>query len=133
MILINKNSSNTVDLTLYEKQTLNSPVFLFRFINDTTRQQVTFIAQDISSYRYRYNRFTITETSGTNYLASGIITLNPVGFWRYEVYEQTSATSLNVAALSSEPLETGKVKVVGTGTEWKGYEGQSNTYKAYEG
>ena len=95
MLLINKGANNTLILTLTEKVTLSSPTFLFKFTNDVTKQSKRFIAADLSAHTNRYNEFLITETSGTEILTSGTITLNPTGFWHYEVYEQTSTTNLD--------------------------------------
>jgi hypothetical protein len=81
MILINKGANNLIDLTLAEKSTLALPYYLFVFKNDITKQSVKFIPINSSAYRHRYDRFLITETSGTNIYTSGVITLNPTGYW----------------------------------------------------
>lgn len=126
MILINKNSTSTYYFTLTENVTLTSPYFLFEFTNDFTQTPVYFIAANTSSYSYRYDSFVITETSGTNILTSGTITLSPAGQWTYRVFEQTSSTNLNPANATTL-LETGIVKVVGTSDTY--YENQvTNTF-----
>ena len=119
MILINKNSNNTMVMTLTEKSTLTNPYFLFNFVSDVTGNAVNFIATDLSNYTDRYNQFLITETSGTNNYTSGTITLSPEGTWTYKVYEQTSSTNLNpLLATNTSPLEVGQVKVKGTETPY---------------
>ncbi len=102
-----------INILATEKKTLDSPTYLFRFIKDIQKTEVAFIAQDISIYTYRYNEFIITETSGTNDLLTGIITLSPTGFWHYEIYEQESTSNLDYL-LSLNCVEIGKVKVIGT-------------------
>lgn len=104
-------------MTLTEKTTLTSPYYLMRLINDTTRaEKLLLMAADLSSYTYRYNQFTLTE-SASEVLTSGTVELLPTGFWTYEIYEQASASNLlliNTGAM----VEQGKVKVVGTDTQY---------------
>lgn len=103
-------------MTLTEKTTLSNPYYLMRLINDTTRQEKVFLlAADLSSYTYRYNQFTVTETSGTEILTSGTVSLAPTGFWTYEIYEQASSSNLTLGATGAM-VEQGKVKVIGTDT-----------------
>ena len=61
MILIRKNSVNNNILTLSEKTTLNNVVYLFEIINDQTKNNIYFIAQDISGNKERFNEFNITD------------------------------------------------------------------------
>lgn len=129
MIVINRGQANTVILSLKEKQTLSSPVFLFVFKNDLTRQTKKFIAADVSSYTDRYNQFTITE-SNTESVLAGTVQLKPTGFWSYWVYEQTSTTNLEPSQATTE-LETGKVNVKGTAQAYTSYDQQQKTYTAY--
>jgi len=134
MLKVLKNQNNTLILTLNEKKTLTSPVFLFRLINDMQRTEAAFIAPDISSYPDRYNKFILTETSGTQILTSGTIELLPAGFWHYEIYEQTSTTNLDhTLSDNTTPLEIGKLLVVGTPSQFIRYEQQDKQFKAYTG
>jgi len=129
MILVNKNSNNTLVMTLTEKSTLTNPYFLFNFVSDVTGNSVNFIATDLSSYTDRYNKFLITETSGTAIYTSGTIELSPTGTWTYKVYEQTSSTNLNpLLATNTTPLEVGQVKVKGTETSYISNSGLDNTF-----
>lgn len=130
MIIINKNSVNDVILTLTEKVTISNPTFLFRFTSDYSREQVIFIASNTSQYTDRYDSFSITETSGTTNLLNATISLEPVGDWTYEVFEQASATNLNMN-YTGALLETGKVRVIGTTTTRTKYEAPRKTYKGY--
>lgn len=133
MILINKNQNNYLYVTLTEKSTLSSPYYLFEFKNDLTYQSVCFIASDISEQSQRYNKFLITETSGTEILTSGTITLEPSGFWSYRIFEQTSSTNLNPSlADNTTPIEVGKVKVVGNEITYTTNNGGSITYEVNE-
>lgn len=132
VILINKNQNNLITVTLLEKATLDSPVYLFRFTNDVQGNAVRFIATNISAYNSRYDQFLITETSGTTNLTSGVIELSPAGSWSYSIYEQTSLTNLN-ENLATGIVETGKVKVVGSDTVTNAFGDTPTTYIAYDG
>lgn len=88
MIHLTKGETNTVILTLTEKQTLTSPNYLFRFTNRTTGSEVVFVktnASDSSAYKYRFNQFSI--------ITSGYFSNQPSGEWLYYIYEQASATN----------------------------------------
>ena len=113
MLVINRGANNTWILTLTELKTLTTPYYLFKITSDYNNVTKTFIASDLSAYSDRYNQFLITETSGTEILTSGTVTMNPAGFWSYEVYEQASSSNLNVAAATTL-LERGKILVIGT-------------------
>lgn len=88
MIHLTKSESNTMVLTLTEKQTLTTPNYLFRFTNRTTGAEVAFVktnASDTSAFKYRFNEFSIvTSTYFSN---------QPSGEWLYYVYQQASATN----------------------------------------
>ena len=114
MILINKDSLNTVILTLTENSSLMFPNYIFEFFNDIQDKTVIFSAPDLSTFGCRYNRFEITET-GTTFTDNnnGIINLVPSGYWSYNVYESTG-TTLSISATTGVVLETGKVFVNGT-------------------
>lgn len=129
MIRIRKGEENLVTLTLKEKATLIDPYYLFEFINDVTKTVVRFTTANESNYTRRYDRFTVTETSGTNYLTSGVITLSPTGFWSYKIFEQASATNLDPANAISM-VESGKVIVTGDDAEFARYN-NDNTFISY--
>ena len=130
MLIINKGAVNELIVTLSEKCTLTSPYFLFEFVNDITRTSKIFMATDISSYTDRYNKFSITETSGGENLLTGIITLGETGFYHYRIFEQTSASNL-VIANATGLVECGKLKVIGTSVSHATYDNQPKQYVTY--
>jgi hypothetical protein len=65
MILLQENTANIVVLTLTEKTTINAPTYLFRFVNKQTNVEYVCIQSDTSTYKTRYNKFTITTQSTT--------------------------------------------------------------------
>ena len=127
MLIVAKNTNNTLIVTLTEKVTLASPYYLFAFTSDVSQLTKYFISADISIHTDRYNEFLITETSGTEILTSGTITLNPTGQWTYRIYEQTSSTNLD-PTLATTLLEIGIVKVTGTATTYYTNNGLDNTF-----
>jgi hypothetical protein len=113
MIFLNKDSLNTVILTLTENSSLLNPNYIFEFINEMDLNSVIFSAPDLSTYKCRYNRFEIQETGSTfTNNINGIINLNRSGFWQYNVYETTGST-LQLSATTGIIIETGKVFVNG--------------------
>ena len=111
MLVLTKNSANTIRVSLAELSTLSNPVYLIEFISDTSLISTTCIAPDTSSYPARYNEFTITEQTSPDGLLAQIL-LEPVGFFTYNIYEQTSATNLSPNAPGTVLLETGKARVL---------------------
>jgi hypothetical protein len=111
MIFIDRDSSGIVALSLSERTTIANPTFLFSF-ESIENEFKNFIADDISIYTDRYNKFIITEVGdgGTEDLTNGEIILLPTGFWDYTIYAQTSITNL-VPASADEIVERGKVYV----------------------
>jgi hypothetical protein len=129
MIKINKNANNTIIATLAEKATLSEPFYLFVFTSDVDKTEVIFTAQDTTEFNERYNKFLITETSGTVDYTSGVINLTPTGFWSYKAYEQVSSSNLLVANTTSL-VEVGRVKVIGAEVFNTVYD-NNKTYKGY--
>ena len=132
MLLVYKNRNSTIVVTLTEKATITTPVYLFSFTNDITKEETNFIAPDISAHTERYNEFIITETSGTTNYSSGTIELLPTGTWTYRIFEQTSSSNLDPRLCDNlTPLEIGIVKVIGTTESPTAYNGQDDTIIAY--
>lgn len=130
MILINKNSSNTVVLTLAERTTLTNVVYLFEFIKDgSTGNPKYFIVQDISVNKLRYNEFNIIESTTENLLI-GRVNLS-VADYKYNIYEQTSTTNLSPVGLNK--VEEGKVQVKTIATSLSEFNGQQNTIVSFNG
>ena len=110
MQIINKGQNNFLVFTLTEKVTISNPYYLFSFKHQVLMSSVNFIASDVSSFPSRFNKFLITETTGTVNLTSGIVSLPETGFYEYSIYEQTSSSNLNTNNATGL-LEIGMVKV----------------------
>lgn len=96
MILLHPTITNKVALTLSEATTLASPVYLFELINNQTFEKFYFIAQDTSSFTYRYNLFEIVVKTNPNPL-EGEVDLTIGEEYRCNIYEQLSTTNLDPA------------------------------------
>ena len=100
MIHLTKSQTNTIVMTLTEKQLLTNPNYLFVFTNRSSNNVIKFVvlnASDVSLYKDRYNEFNIvTNTNFSSALE---------GQYTYEVYEQVSTSNLNITGLNK--IETG--------------------------
>jgi hypothetical protein len=118
--LINKSATNDVYLTLNEKVTITSPVFLFRLIFEDGSSEKAFICEDTTSGLIeRYNKFVIEENS-TEDLLNGVVSLKH-GTYYYMVYAQSSTTNLDYT-LATELVEQGLCDVRGNESTFNKYE-----------
>lgn len=131
MILINKNTTNKVILTLSEKTTLTNAVYLFEVTNDMSNSVKCFIAEDISTNKLRYNEFDFIENV-TEDLLNGTFSLELSGFYKYNVYEQSSTTNLN-PLLALNLIDKGKLNVVSQMSTYPVYTGNENNTIIYGG
>lgn len=76
-----------------------------------------------------YAVFNIVESNTPNPL-EGVVSLNPSGFWRYTIREQSSSTNLN-PLLSGNVVEVGKVQVLDTPYTNSYYTQQSSTNEVF--
>ena len=130
MILINKNTVNNNILTLSEKTTLSNVIYLFEVINDQTKNNIYFIAQDISINKERFNEFNITDNIIETPL-TGVVNFPLKGFSKYNIYEQISTTNLSPIGLNL--IDKGKLKVMDVSTPKVAYNGNQTNYIAYGG
>lgn len=100
MLLITQGETKFWYLTLTEKVTISNPYFLFSVTHRQTMRVYNFILTDVSTFKDRYNKFSIDETDYNFY----------EGEYMYEVYAQTSSTNLD-PSLTNELVEEGILKV----------------------
>lgn len=131
MILIIKNTTNNIILTLAEKTTLTNVVYLFEVTNDSSSDVKCFIADDISPNKERYNEFDLIENA-TEDLLNGTFELELSGFYKYNIYEQASPTNLD-PTLALHKIKTGKLQVASTLTDLEQYDGNQTTTVVYNG
>jgi hypothetical protein len=131
VIIINKNTTNKVILTLSEKTTLTNAKYLFEVTNDMSNAVKYFIAADISANKLRYNEFDFRENV-TEDLLNGTFSLELSGFYKYNVYEQVSAVNLN-PLLALNLIDKGKLNVVSQMSTYPVYTGNQNNTIVYGG
>lgn len=80
MVYIEKNSLNTIALTLTESASIVAPTWLFKFVweMDESLAPIYWVGEDFSSYPNRYNLFYLTEGDDVTF---------KLGQYRYEIYE----------------------------------------------
>ena len=131
MITINKGEINKVVLTLSERTTIVDATYLFTFINDQSDVIKSFIAEDISLNKIRYNQFAIEENAVED-LVNGVVSLEQEGSWTYAIREQASTTNL-VVANSGAIVEIGIVKVFDSSSAIPTFTEQTTEIKVFNG
>lgn len=128
-MVILEEGANDVILTLTEKVTISNPIFLFGLSSIQTNATVFFIAQDVSQYKERYNKFTWTIKTNPNNNA-GEFELPIEGLYSYKVYQLStpSLTPPNNAVI----LEVGNVQFGYTEQNLTTYPLPTNQIKIYE-
>jgi hypothetical protein len=136
MILLTKGETQEIVLSLNEKVAIANPIFYFVFENDMTNESIAMVLTDTSSYKARYNSFTLN--TNTYFLSA------KNGFWTYKVYGLTLPEWNNINTAwnlltgvtwnllnDDELLEVGKMKLVGDAFEFIQYETLENNYIIY--
>jgi hypothetical protein len=121
MIVINKGSETTFDLTLKDRWTITAPYYLMvlygRGTNEVTAK---FLITDTSSYSDRYQRFTVTEGDTFTALAAE---------YNYKILEKyTESTTITG---SEVVLESGILRIVSP-TDTQTSHTITDQVKAYE-
>lgn len=107
MIRLTIGNTQSIILTLTEKQLLTNPNYLFVYTNRSANTTISFVVlnnADVSLFKDRYNKFTVV----TNDNFANALT----GQYDYEIYEQASTTNLDPTGLNM--LESGIMELVGT-------------------
>jgi hypothetical protein len=136
MILLTKGETQEIVLSLNEKVGIANPIFYFVFENDMTNESIAMVLTDTSSYKARYNSFTLN--TNTYFLNA------KNGYWTYKVYGLSLPEWNNINTTwelltnvtwnllnDDELLEVGKMKLVGDAFEFIQYETQENNYIIY--
>ena len=134
MIRLLKNQTNRVVFTATENVTLSAPVyFLFELISDDTKKSKIFTCPDTSTNVCRFNEFLIEVTTGVEDLLNGVINLELNGFYKYNIYQMSDPTNLDIASASGI-VENGKLYLQGdlkpVTTSYN--DNEDNNYIAYE-
>ena len=101
MIKLTKGSTETIYVTLKEKQTITNANYLFIFDSRITNEKIKFVilgSADQSNFKDRYNQFSIVVNTYFN--------KSEEGWYTYTVREQSSTTNTNESE-SGAIIETG--------------------------
>ena len=121
MMLLTISATQSVYLTLKEKQTIATPNYLFVFTQRTTNDVIAFVKlnnTDISAHKERYNEFSIVTNTH----------FDMEGEYHYAIYEQTSTSNVNPLNATTL-LETGIARVNPASAnefEYLGFESENN-------
>lgn len=119
MLLIQKDTANTLIVTLNELATTTLPNnWLFVFTNEQSKRYTyRLYLTDISLYTERYNEFTLTEGTDVDFKFKGD--------YKYQVYQMPDGGSTDETL--GRLVETGKARVVATATQKPTYSTDVNT------
>ena len=116
MITIAKGENSTIYITLFDKRETSNNSYTFLLQHEVTKEEVTLTLTDISAFKDRYSKFSISNASFTN---------STVGFWRYFVTQAASGSTI---------IATGKMELTATNlasvdvVRYNGYVGSYKTY-----
>ena len=112
MLLIKKNELNDLVVSVSLNKELSNPYYLFSFTNILSKDKISFIPQNISTYTSRYDEFRFLESTTINLTASTpSVNFEYEGQYWYSVYEQASPTNTN-PALAYNKLAEGRAIVI---------------------
>ncbi len=140
MLRFLKNNTNIITVTLTEKSTLPNPIYLFKFVNQTSNVSYWFISEDTSQFKQRYNQFIVIELENVSPPETliGYIELGLEGRYDYEIY-QTTLTNLDGldSAIDAIPfidktVEVGLVDVVFAAENITKYQVETETNIVYQ-
>lgn len=126
MIHLTKGETNKIVVTLTEKSQLTNPNYLFVFKSLENNKLVKFVllnANDISSYKERFNEFEIVVN---DYFSTA-----KIGEYTYTIYEQASTTNLD-PLLASNILEVGQMSLKNSSNFNFTTRNSTNTYNVRE-
>lgn len=106
MLIIKTNQPNTLVVTVSQNSELTNPEYLFSFTHIFSKQNVTFIPQDISTHKSRYDEFYFVEGTGV-----GQIHFPYQGEYLYAIYEQPAGSGNLNPALAYNVVENGDAQI----------------------
>ena len=127
MLVLQKNTSNEIALSLFDSQIGSGSLFLFEFIHVETNTGSYCLAQNSSSTT-RFSQFFLLET-GSNNQYNAQIFFPYEGQYQYNVYE---AISSSLSPIGLNVFSLGKVLVTGSGFIIPAYTGSTSIYGAYD-
>ncbi len=131
MIHLNRETINTIYVTLTEKTTIDPVSYIFKFTNENTDKSIEFLSAELSTNITRYNQFNVTTTDVlvNQDVNNGIIYLTEEGQYSYTIFEADAddiaawtgtTTTLNI-------VEIGKM-FLSSSTGWNPGKEGNDTY-----
>ena len=102
MLLIKKNTENTLVVTLTELTTIDNPTYLWTVKCEQNQHVYNFILTDISEFKNRYNEFILEEGVDVEF--------NQTGYYYYTIRQQSSTTNLD-PEFSGDIVEVGRIRI----------------------
>ena len=122
MLIIQRNGSSPLIVTVTELTTIASPKYLFEFIHEQSFKSYVCILTNVSIATLRYDEFLLIDGVDLNFDYNGS--------YVYNIYQQTSSVNLN-PTLSQGIVETGRAEVVEAAIANNFYESPI-TFEIYE-
>lgn len=109
MWVIYSGASGYQYATTKEKETINAPYYLIKFVCDTTKKTAYCVCNDASVYPTRSQKFLITEKSNPA-SGNGEVSLTYQGrSWKYFIYE---SSTIPVTETGLNEVDQGRAKVL---------------------
>jgi hypothetical protein len=110
MIHLTFGASGSSILRLTKVATLLNPFYIFQIINEQSKVNTLFTADNISPITLVYDEFILTSSTQSVGLTQGIINNLP-GVYQYNIYETLYEYNLNIASASF--LRSGELVISG--------------------
>ena len=103
MLLIQRNGTTPLIVTVTELTTIPNPAYLFEFIHEQSFKEYYCVLNNISTATPRFDEFVLID--GVD------VTFDYNGYYTYNIYEQQSPGNLD-PALTVSMVETGRAEVI---------------------
>jgi hypothetical protein len=110
MIHLTFGASSSAILRLTKVATLLNPFYIFQIINEQSKVNTLFTADNISTETLIYDEFILISTTQSVGLTQGVINNLP-GVYQYNIYETLYQYDLNIASASY--LRSGELVISG--------------------
>ena len=103
MLLIQRNGTTPLIVTVTELTTIPNPAYVFEFIHEQSFKEYRCVLNNISTATPRFDEFLLIDGVDVNFDYNG--------YYIYNIYEQQSPGNLD-PALTVSMVETGRAEVI---------------------
>jgi len=103
MLLIQRNGTTPLIVTVTELTTIANPSYLFEFVHEQSFKEYRCVLNNISTATPRFDEFLLIDGVDVNFDYNG--------YYIYKIYEQQSPGNLD-PALTVSMVETGRAEVI---------------------